>query len=230
MRNLLTVMLALLAGFAGAGLWQASGLSGNSTREYLLTNPEILPEAMDVLNQREMLARLEPVRDEVEMPFPGAVLGNPQGTITLVEFTDYACAYCRKSLADVETLIADNPDLRVVVREYPVLSQGSAEAARMALAAAQQGRFAQFHKAMFATDGVSEADILAAAQQAGIDLAAARAAIARGDFEAQLQNNVFLAQSLGFTGTPSWIVGDKILNGAVGVERMAEAIAEVSSS
>src|SRR5262245_57624012 len=122
MRWLLTVVIALAAGFAGSALWDLSGLADRSTRAYLLANPEILPEAMDVLQQREQLARIEPLRSELERPFPGAVLGNPAGTVTLVEFTDYACTYCRQSVADIDALIAANPDLRVVMREYPILT------------------------------------------------------------------------------------------------------------
>lgn len=230
MRIFSTIIVALLAGFAGAALWGFSGLGAGSTREYLLAHPEVLPEAMDVLQQRDMAARIEPLRDELEQPFPGAVLGNPQGSLTLVEFTDYACGYCRQSMPDVAALIAANPDLRVVIREYPILSQDSAEAARMALAAAVQGRFAQFHEAMFAQDGPSPENIAAAAQAAGVDLTLAREAIARGDYEAQLQNNIFLAQSMGFSGTPSWVVGNRALNGAVGREKIAEAIAEARDS
>lgn len=226
MRWMMTVLIAIAGGFVGAGLWQISGLGGNDTRQYLLANPEVLPEAMDVLTQRQTLARLEPYRDEVEQAFPGAVLGNPEGSITLVEFTDYACGFCRQSLSDVIALTENNPDLRVVVREYPILSEGSAHAARMALAAAQQGRFEDFHNAMFAKEGPSPEAITAAAQEAGVDIAAAQAAIDRGDFEAQLQNNVFLAQSLGFSGTPSWVVGNRVLNGAVGLDRMQEAVSE----
>ena len=134
-----------------------------------------------------------------------------------------------RSLADVEALIAANPQLRVVMREYPILSEGSADAARMALAAAAQGRYLAFHNAMFAADGPSPENIAAAARAAGMDLDRARAAIARGDYEGQLQNNVFLAQSMGFSGTPSWIVGNRVLNGAVGREAIAEAIAEADT-
>jgi protein-disulfide isomerase len=228
MRLFLTLIVAIAGGFGGAALWQFSGLGGQTTRDYLLAHPEVLPEAMDVLQERDMIARIEPLRDELEQPFPGAVLGNPQGTVTLVEFTDYACSFCRQSLPDVQALIAANPDLRVVMREYPILSEGSADAARMALAAAAQGKYAAFHDAMFAAEGPSPENITAAAEAAGVDLTRARAAIARGDYEAQLQNNVFLAQSMGFTGTPSWIVGNKVLNGAVGREAIADAIAAAS--
>ena len=198
MRWLLTVAIALAAGFAGSALWDLSGLGDRSTRAYLLANPEVLPEAMDVLQQRELLARIEPLRGELERPFPGAVLGNPAGSVTLVEFTDYACTYCRASVADVDALIAANPDLKVVIREYPILTAESVDAARMALAAA--------------------------AKEAGIDLALAKTAIDSGMFDSQLQANHALANQLGISGTPGWVIGDRAFNGAVGREKMGEAI------
>jgi len=230
MRWLLTLVVGLTAGFAGAALWDATGLGGRSTRDYLLANPEILPEAMEVLQQREQAALIEPLRGELEMPFPGAVLGNPTGSITLVEFSDYACTYCRQSVAHVAALIAANPDLRVVIREYPILAPESVEAARMALAAAQQGKFAAFHDAMFRLGPPSAASITAAAREAGVDLAKAEAAIASGAFDGQLQANGVLAARLGISGTPGWVVGDRALNGAVGEAAMAEAIAEARRS
>lgn len=230
MRWIITLVIALVGGFAGAAAWQFAGIGPNPTREYLLANPEVLPEAIEVLNQREALAKVEPLRDELETAFPGAVLGNPDGDITLVEFSDYACGYCRQSMDDVMALIETNPDLKVVIREFPILSEGSGAAARMALAAAQQGKFAAFHDAMFRLDGPSDENIAAAAREAGVDLAKAQAAIDSGAFEAQLQNNMFLAQSLGFSGTPSWIVGDQVLNGAVGIDTLADAITTARKS
>ena len=230
MKYLATAAIALVAGFAGAAAWDFSGLGPDRTRDYLMANPEVLPEAIGELQRRELAQRIEPLRDELETPFPGAVLGNPEGSITLVEFSDYACGYCRQSLEDVKALTAANPDLRVVLREYPVLSEASADAARMALAAAEQGRFAQFHYAMFAQDAPNPAGIEAAANEAGLDLAAARAAIESGKYEAHLQNNVFLGQTMQFSGTPSWIVGDRVLEGAVGARQLADAIAETRDS
>lgn len=230
MRWIATIVVSLLAGFAGAAAFALSGLGDRQTQAWLMEHPEVLPEAMAVLQQRETLERIEPLRAELEAPYPGAVLGNPQGTITLVEFTDYACSYCRQSVPDVNALIAANPDLRVVIREYPILTAESADAARMALAAAQQGRFEAFHNAMFAAGQVTPASIDAAAGQAGVDLALARAAIEAGQFEAQLQNNVFMAQTLGISGTPSWIVGNRALDGAVGREAIGRAITEARNS
>src|SRR5690606_4479098 len=138
MRWAATLIIALVAGFTGAALWDLTGLGGQTTRDYLMANPEVLPEAMGELQRRQQQAMIAPLRGELETPFPGAVLGNPNGTVTLVEFSDYACTYCRQSLADVDALIAANPDLKVVVREYPILMPESVDAARMALAAAQQ--------------------------------------------------------------------------------------------
>ncbi len=230
MRWVMTIVVALAAGFAGAALWGMGGFGDRATREYLLANPEVLPEAIEVLRQREQQAAIEPLRGALETPFPGAVLGNPEGSITLVEFSDYACSFCRQSVADVNALIAANPDLKVVIREYPILSPESVDAARMALAAAQQGRFAAFHDAMFDLGPPSPETIEAAARQAGIDLDAARAAIASGTFDMQLQSNSQLAGQLGISGTPGWVVGNRTLNGAVGRQAMAEAIDEARQS
>lgn len=230
MRWFLTLVIALAAGFAGAALWDVTGLGGRSTRDYLLANPEVLPEAMQVLQRRDQVARIGPLRRELETPFPGAILGNPRGTVTLVEFSDYACGYCRQSVADVDALIAANPDLRVVMREYPILTAESLEAARMALAAAQQGRYAAFHQAMFRLGSPSAETIEAAAKSAGVDLAKARATIATGAFDAHLQANASLASALGVSGTPGWVVGEQMLNGALGRKAIGEAIAEARRS
>jgi protein-disulfide isomerase len=230
MRWLVTVVIALAAGFAGAGLWDLGGLGDRSTRAWLLANPEVLPEAMEVLQRREELARIDPLRDELEAPFPGAVLGNPSGSVTLVEFSDYACSYCRQSMADVDALIAANPDLKVVIREYPILRPESVEAARMALAAAQQGKYAAFHEAMFRIGPSSTEAIDVAAQEAGVDLALARSAIDSGALDLQLHANAALANQIGISGTPGWVIGDRFFNGAVDRGVIGEAIEEARRS
>jgi protein-disulfide isomerase len=230
MRWFMTLIVALAAGFAGAALWDVTGLGGRATRDYLLANPEVLPQAIEVLQQREQLALIEPLRGELETPFPGAVLGNPQGSVTLVEFSDYACTYCRQSVADVASLVAADPDLKVVIREYPILRPESVDAARMALAAAQQGKYARFHDAMFRLGPPTAETIEAAAKESGVDLARARAAIATGAFDSQLQANAQLAAQLGISGTPGWVIGDRALNGAVGRAEIGEAIEEARRS
>ncbi|MFA7602285.1 MAG: thioredoxin domain-containing protein [Novosphingobium sp.] len=226
------IVLALAAGlFAGWSWRQASPAAGDRAaiekivRDYILEHPEILPEAMENLQKRQNAQALSSIRDQVTAPFPGAVLGNPQGKVTLVEFTDFACTFCRQSVAEIEHLIAADPDLRIVIRELPILSPASADAARMALAAAEQGKYAAFHHAMFAAGQPAPGTIAAAARAAGLDMDRARRTIADPRIDAELARNVEFARQLGFSGTPSWVVGDQLLSGAVGRARLGEAIA-----
>lgn len=190
-------------------------------RDYILAHPEILPEAMDRLQSKGAARQVADNRVALETPFPGAVMGNPQGTVTLVEFTDYACGYCRQSVADVRALIAAHPDLRIVVRELPILSPASTDAARMALAAAAQGKYTAFHDAMFAGSRPDAASIAAAARAAGVQTGRVPAGARE-----ELANNLDLARKLGINGTPAWVVGDRLLVGAVGREALEAAIAE----
>ena len=224
----LAVPVLLIGGAAGwllrdPGPADRAGIE-KVVREYILAHPEILPEAMENLRRKETAQQLGGIRSDLEKPFPGAVLGNPQGTITLVEFTDFACGYCRQSVADVERLAKDNPDLRIVIRELPILSAESADAARMALAAAEQGKYPAFHAAMFAAGRPSKETIAAAAKAAGLDPARAAKVAASKAVEAELARNVDLARQLGFSGTPSWVAGDDVLSGAVGFDRLQEAV------
>ena len=241
----------LLAGLGAAGGWwwesrrsqaaegsieaqlASAGIDANEksaieglVREYIMAHPEIIPEAMNRLQTNGAAKQIAAQRDRIETPFAGAVLGNPQGTITLVQFTDYACGYCRQSLADVTALVAAHPDLRVVVREMPILSPASEQAARMALYAAGQGRYAKFHEAMFSGEKPATASIAIAARTAGIDTPPTDTALASPAVTNELAGNVALAKELGITGTPAWIVGNRLLIGAVGRQALETAIAE----
>ncbi|QYU68376.1 thioredoxin domain-containing protein [Leptolyngbya sp. 15MV] len=195
----LTALVALVAGFGGAALWSLSGLGDAQVRRYLLAHPELLPEMAEAFQQQEVGARLAEMGDAVTMPFAGAVLGNPRGTVTLVEFTDYGCTYCRAAAPHVEQLIAANPELKVVIREWPIF-EGSELAARMALAAARQDRFAAFHNAMFERGPPSAESVEAAARDAGLDLDAARAFAGSQEADMEIARNHGLARRLGFGG------------------------------
>ncbi len=224
------VAAVMLAGFAGGFAverWRtgASGDIGPAVRSYLLAHPEVLPEAMDRLRQNQTLTALAAAGDNLNVPFPGAVLGNPRGRRVLVEFTDYNCTYCRRSVADVAALIATDPQLKVVVRELPILAPSSAVAARMALAAAEQGKFARFHEAMFAAGHPDPRTMAAAAQAAGLDLARAAKVAADPATEAELAHNLDYARQLGINGTPAWITGGRMISGAIGREALARAVA-----
>lgn len=229
-RNLaIHAAVALLFGFGGAAAWSVSGLGHNQTRDYLLEHPDILPKMAENFQKQQAQERLAGVADKVETPFPGAILGNPNGSVTLVEFTDYGCTFCRMSRENVEALVAANPDLKVVIREWPIF-EGSDMAAKMALAAAKQGKFAAFHRAMFEAGPPSEDTILAAAAKTGLDLAEAQAFMNSQGVNFELAQNMTLARNLGFTGTPSWVVGGQLLEGAIGKEALQQAIDEARES
>ena len=218
-QTLLTALTALAFGFLGAAIWSYAGLADNRTRSFLLDNPDMLPQMVEAYEAQEAEKRLAEMGNGVFEPFPGVVLGNPQGGKVLVEFTDYNCPYCEASLKDVNRLVAEDPNLKVVVREWPIF-EGSDEASRMALAAGLQGKYRAFHDAMFRLG-----DVKAAATAAGLDMARAEADAASDAVTAEIANNLELARALGFTGTPAWIAGLKPIGGAVGYERLKAALA-----
>lgn len=221
---LLTALVALVFGFGGAAAWSYSGLGDARTRAFLLANPDVLPQMAQAYEEQEAGKRLANMGDEVFKPFPGVVLGNPQGKTVLVEFTDYQCPYCEASLRDVNRLIAEDPDLKVVVREWPIF-EGSDAASRMALAAGMQGKYAAFHDAMFATG-----DVAAAAKAAGLDMARAEADAASDQVSVEIARNLEFARELGFSGTPAWVAGKTPFGGAVGYEKLKEALAKANGA
>lgn len=194
-------------------------------RDYLLKHPEILPEMVDKLREKQTVAAMDGIREELFKPYPGAVLGNPQGSKVLVEFSDYACGYCRQSVKDVDDMIAADSDLKVVVREFPILSEDSVAAARMALAAAHQGKYEAFHRAMYDAGRPTPANIEKAAIAAGLDLAKARTAAASPAIAAEIDANRGFAQQLDFSGTPAWVTKHEALQGAVGRDALEKALA-----
>jgi len=227
----------LLAGIAGAGAGaaatsaaqDASGRAGIEAivRDYLLQHPEIIPEAMARLREKETAQLIAADRTAIERPFAGAWAGNPKGDITLVMFTDYACGYCRASSPDLDRLLREDPGLRVVWREIPVLGPDSEAAARVALAAAKQdGRYPALHRAIFAGGRADAAHVAAAAKASGVDPARLAAERNGTDVLREVDANLQLAARLGVTGTPAFVVGHQLLPGAVGHDKLAAAIAE----
>ena len=193
--------------------------------DYILKHPEIIPEAINGMQNREVTKLLADNRREIETPFAGAVAGNPKGDVTLVEFFDYACPYCRAGHADVKRLIADDPKLRVVYRDFPVLSEQSGEAALASLSAASQGRYAAFHDRMFEVPGkVAHERTIAMVRAAGLDEMRTARDLTNPALKAEVKKNLDLGRALGLTGTPTYIVGDKILSGAVGYQALANAV------
>ncbi len=188
-------------------------------RDYLLTHPEILPAAMQRLQARESASVVRANRAAIETPFAGAWAGNPNGRVTLVAFFDYACGYCRRANADVERLLRDNPDLKVVWRELPVLGPPSQAAAEASLAAARANRFGRFYKTLFASGRPTPDNIAHARTAAGVTGTVPETVI-----RAEIDKNLRLAHAIGATGTPAFVVGDQVLLGAVGYDALNAAV------
>jgi protein-disulfide isomerase len=217
----------LVGGLIGALLGGAlvAWSSGYFIRSYLLENPEILPEAMDQLRSREMASAVAENRVALETPFHSAWAGAADGDVVLVEFFDYACGFCRASNPDVERLLREDPRLKVVWREYPVLGPDSEQAAILSLAAAKAGRFRDFHDRLFATARPTESAREAARTAAGLP-----PATLTDEMRTELTRNFELARAIGTSGTPTFVVGDQVLEGAVGYETLRKAVAEARSS
>ena len=190
-------------------------------RAYILEHPEIIPEAMNRLQARESGKAVNSNRAAFETPYGGAWAGAADADVVLVEFFDYACGFCRKSNADIDRLLAEDKKLKVVWRELPVLGQDSVNAAQVSLAAANQGKFRAFYDALFAAGRPTEASIGAAARSAGVTPAPASPAM-----RAEIEKNYDLARTINASGTPTFVVGGQVLQGAVGYEALKQAIAE----
>lgn len=222
--QLVTVALALVFGFIGAAIWSVTGLADARTKTYLLDNPQLLPQMAEAYQAQQSSERLAGISAEVMTPFEGAVLGNPNGSKVLVEFTDYNCPYCKMSQADLARLIESDPDLKVIIREWPIF-QGSDIASRMALAAAMQGKYAEFHETLFNLSPATPEAINEAARKVGLDMERARQDGQSEQVEMELRRNTALASQIGFTGTPSWVTKDRAFEGAVGFQALKDAVA-----
>ena len=194
-------------------------------RAYILEHPEIITEAVEILQRREVATRLGAAKGALTKPFPGAEAGNPKGDVTMVEFTDYNCGFCRSSMVDVDRLLASDGNIRLIYREVPILSQTSRDAALWALAAAKQGKHKAFHRAMFSGGKPDAQTIRVAATKAGMDVAAAQKFTASTEAKAELEQNLEMMQQVGFNGTPTFIIGDQILEGAIGYDALKAAVA-----
>lgn len=197
---------------------------------YLLDHPEIIPRALDRLQQREAATAIARLRPAIERPFAGAWGGNAAGDVVITEYSDFACGFCRQSLPDVERLLKSDPQLKIVYRELPILTAQSGPAAKVGLAAARKGRYRDYHLALFALRQPNDANILAAAKKAGMTAEDVESAKADPALDREIASNVTVAQQLRFEGTPTFVVGDQILHGAVGYDALKAAVAKARKS
>ncbi|MGE3989959.1 MAG: DsbA family protein [Pseudorhodoplanes sp.] len=198
-------------------------------RDYFIKNPEMIEE-LQALAQAEKLKRVITENKQALFHSPSHVtLGNPNGDVTMVEFFDYNCGFCKRALDDMMTLIKNNPNLRVVLKEMPVLSQGSLDAAMVAVAVAMQDktgkRYVDFHQKLLSGRGQADkARALAVAREVGADMARIEKDMAGPQVKAALQESHQLAEALGFQGTPSYVIGNEAVVGAVGVAELQAKI------
>ncbi len=211
------------AALTAIGLMLAAPTIGERlVRQAMLAHPDILIETSDALRDRQYAPTLAAARSQIETPFHSSWKGAAKPDVVLAYFYDYACAYCRRSNPDLERLLAEDKGLRIVYRELPILGPASIAASRVALAASKAGKFAVFHDALYAAGQPSPETIAAAAAAAGV----APAPTDAPDQEAELKRNFTVAGQLGATGTPLFIVGDRVMNSAVGYDALKKAVAD----
>jgi protein-disulfide isomerase len=203
-------------------------------REYLLKNPEVLVEAMDELRRRQEVAASEAskqaigaYRKDLLEDEATPVGGNVKGDVTLVEFFDYHCGYCKQVHEPMQTLMREDKNLRVVYKEMPILSPESRIAAAGALAARKQGKYVEMHNALMSARGKLTKDrVLAVAKEQKLDVAKLEKDMELPEIQAALNRNLQLAQQLGVDGTPAFIIGDQFAPGALPIEQLRAMVAQ----
>jgi protein-disulfide isomerase len=205
-------------------------------RNYLVAHPEVLEEAMNELQKRQTAAETAKheasIAQNAETIFNsprGVTLGNKDGDVTFVEFFDYNCGYCKRAMADMLDLMKNDSRLKVVLKEFPVLSEGSVEAAKVAVAVRMQDpsgkKYLDFHQKLLGGRGVADkARAMAAAKEAGLDTARIEKDLASPEVKATIEENMKLAEEMGLNGTPSYVIGKQIVVGAVGLDGLKEKI------
>jgi protein-disulfide isomerase len=205
-------------------------------KNYLVSHPEVLEEAMAELTKRQTAAEAqkheESVTKNASLIFNsprGVTLGNKEGDVTFVEFFDYNCGYCKRAMSDMLDLMKNDSKLKVVLKEFPVLSDGSVDAAKVAVAVRMQDpsgqKYLDFHQKLLTGRGPADkARAMAAAKEAGLDTAKIEKDLASPEVKATIEENFKLAEEMGLNGTPSYVIGKQIVVGAVGLEGLKEKI------
>jgi protein-disulfide isomerase len=225
------LMLALPAAAQQFTAPQKSEIEG-IIRDYLVNHPEVLQEAIAELDKRQAAADLEKAKTAIasnaETLFNSSrqvVLGNPSGDVTMVEFFDYNCGFCKRALPDMLSLLKDDPKLKVILKEFPVLGPGSVEAAKVAVAVRMQDKggkkYLEFHQKLLGGRGQADkARALAVAKEVGMDMKRVDADMASDEVKVSLEETLKLGETLGLNGTPSYIIGDDVVIGAVGLDAL----------
>jgi protein-disulfide isomerase len=206
-------------------------------KDYLLSNPEVMMEVqsaleakMDKIQTERAAVAIKQNAAEIFRPAGSPVVGNAKGDVTVIEFFDYNCPYCKKAFHEVAQLVEKDKQVKLILKEFPILSKGSEEAAKVALAAKMQGKYWEFHRAMQEAPGqTNEAAALRVAEKLGLDMTRLRKDMASPDVKKEIDETRALAAKLGIQGTPHFLVGDRIIPGAPEnlLEQMQKTVAEV---
>ena len=234
--NLKEGLLAVSIGLALPLSALAADMDEDRVKELVLEtireNPEIVLEAVAILEQQQAeaadIARSDVLarqRDRLERDPNAPVLGNPNGDVTVVEFFDYNCPYCRRAMEPVQGLLDADRNVRLVYREWPILGEGSVFAARAALASRKQGKYEAFHWALMSMNGkAQEASVLRVAEEVGLDVAQLRKDMESPEVDEHIGTSMELAQDLGFNGTPSFVVGNELAPGLIQQPQLMEMV------
>jgi protein-disulfide isomerase len=199
-------------------------------KDYLLNNPEVMLEInnvleakMDKIQAERMAVAVKENADDLFRPMASPIVGNAKGDVTMIEFFDYNCGYCKKAFGDVAHAIDNDKQIKLILKEFPILSKGSEEASRVALAAKMQGKYWEFHRAMIENQGqANEASALRVAEKLGLDMTKLKKDMASPEIKKEIDDTRKLATKMGIQGTPHFIVGDRIIPGAP--ENLAELL------
>jgi protein-disulfide isomerase len=206
-------------------------------REYLIANPDLLEEVSAELNKRQAVAEAAKqatgVKKHSDALFNsprGVTVGNREGDVTFVEFFDYNCGFCKKAMTDMLDLMKSDPKVRVVLKEFPVLGPASVEAAQVAVAVRMQDasgkKYLDFHQKLLNSRGqIDRAKAIATAKESGLDMARLEKDMASPEVKATLEENFRIAEDIGLNGTPSYVIGEQVVVGAVGLPSLKEKIA-----
>jgi protein-disulfide isomerase len=196
-------------------------------RKFIQNNPEVVRDSLISLAAREEAERKQAGLASVRNDRGDPVMGNPDGAITLYEFSDYNCGYCKRVFEPIQKMLRDNPDVRLVIKEFPILSQSSLVAAQAAIAAEMQGKFAEYHIGMMTYRGqITNAVVMRVAQQAGLDNTQLQKDIESPETAAIIQRTREAASALSLNGTPALVIGDTIIPGAIGLDELVGLISD----
>lgn len=233
--------VAGLAAYAPATRAAAEGLTkenlGPAVREYLLANPEVVIEAVEAYQKKQELAEAEKAKESLKThkdflykadKDSTPEIGNPKATVTIVEFFDYNCGYCKRAFKEVQSVLENDKDVRFVLKDMPILSPQSQTAAHWSLAAHRQGKYFEFHTALMTHQGaLSDTALEGIAKDLGLDVAKLKKDAVDPKIAETVIQNIKVATDLGLRGTPAFVINDRVVGGYIELDEMNRLIAEV---